>query len=192
MNQGADYTAPFFGDKLELLFWCNFLWFSSALRFCRGSLDARATVLGFSLTSTGSFEVVGAPFLEVRPSELTSTVVAVLGLVLGSLLALAGALVAFGSAFGADSDSVFGSAFVSGCNSADGSDFTFAFAFALALAFALGLGFDSSDSFDSILALALSILLSIVSSEVLTTSSVCLGFVALRLRFGFQRLQFQS
>ena len=97
------------------------MWFSSALRFCRGSLEARATVLGFSLTSTGSFEVVGAPFLEVRPTELTSTVVAILGLVLGSLLALAGALVAFGSAFGTGSDSGFGSAFVSGCNSAGGS-----------------------------------------------------------------------
>ena len=33
LNQGADYTAPFLSDKLELLFWCNFLCFFFSFTF---------------------------------------------------------------------------------------------------------------------------------------------------------------
>ena len=141
--------------------------FSSALRFCRGSLDARATVSVFSLTSRGAFDVAGAPFLEARPSEVTSTLAVALGFFLGSLLARATVELSFFEDTDCSALASAGLAFGSALA------FGLAFALAFALAFGLALGLAS-----------VSTLVLVTSGLLPSVATAGFGLVARRLRFG--------
>ena len=126
-------------------------------------MDARATVSVFSFTSRGAFDVVGAPFLEVRPSELTSTLAVALGFFLGSLLALATVELSFVE--------------LADCSAFPSAGLAFGSALALGLAFALGFALAFGLAFVSTSVLVASGLLPSVAAAVF-------GLVARRLRFG--------
>ena len=149
LKLGADYTAPIFSDKQELPFRGFFFSFFLPRAFVLDHL--RRVLLFFALFFSCCNNCAvrgcwGSLFFEVRPSELVSTLVTALGLLLGSLLALVGAAVALTSMFGSLGDTLICccsvvSAFACGFDSALVSAFALAFAFGLAFAFAFALGF---------------------------------------------------
>ncbi len=53
LNQGADYTAPFLSDKLELLFWCNFLCFFFSFAFLARIIGCSRDRFGLSFYFKG-------------------------------------------------------------------------------------------------------------------------------------------